>query len=519
MSEFNLLDEKWISVLGVNGVTREVSLKEVFTDADEIISLANELPTLDIAIMRLLLAIMHSAAAHDAKDYTSAMELWRSLWVNGLPAERITAYLEQWRERFWLFDDKRPFGQVAEMKTGTEYKAGKLLGTMSESNNKPRLFPTRTGEEKTAVSYSEAARWLLYVNAYDDNSGKPSTRGAGLPSIGAGWLGQLGLVYAVGANLRETLLLNFFLLDREGNPWERGTPFWEAEIQRTGERTGINPPRSQAELLTLQSRRLSLKRENGEVTGYRLLGGDFFPKENAWVEQMTFWRKSSDKVNYVPKRHDPAKQLWRDFTSLTSTDNENERPGVVSWLAKIEYELELNLQFSYATASVVYGDKDFMVVGLAADSLSFNYALITNIGEEFLSVIGELLSKTDAAVKEVGKFELDLAEASGDRRDNKGYSSSSMKGKENAAKQEAYFRLDIPFREWLADTDPVSDDITEITDAWLGTAKDILLKLGDELVTRAGSTAFIGNGTKNSPNSHNFFVSKIRKILKEEANL
>ena len=60
------------------------------------------------------------------------------------------------------------------------------------SSNKTRLFPPRTGEDKTEVSYGEAARWLLYVNGYDDTSAKPKGKIC-LPQVRVG-LEKLGLI-------------------------------------------------------------------------------------------------------------------------------------------------------------------------------------------------------------------------------------------------------------------------------------------------------------------------------------
>lgn len=57
--EFNLLDEPWIIVKTKANETKTWSILELFEHAHEAQELAGELPTQDIAIMRLLLAIMH----------------------------------------------------------------------------------------------------------------------------------------------------------------------------------------------------------------------------------------------------------------------------------------------------------------------------------------------------------------------------------------------------------------------------------------------------------------------------
>lgn len=130
-----------------------------------------------------------------------------------------------------------------------------------------------------------------------------------------GWLGKLGLITAKGKTLFETLMLNLVLLKEDYEPWEPNVPAWELPKAREGERVEITIPDNPAALLTLQSRRLLLERNNDKVTGYRLLGGDFFSRENAFNETMTVWKsvmeRGTSTGQYQPKRHDSSKQMWR----------------------------------------------------------------------------------------------------------------------------------------------------------------------------------------------------------------
>ncbi len=57
--EFNLLEEPWVRVLLEDYTVREVSLKDALLNAEQYIDLAGEVPTQDIAVLRLLLAILH----------------------------------------------------------------------------------------------------------------------------------------------------------------------------------------------------------------------------------------------------------------------------------------------------------------------------------------------------------------------------------------------------------------------------------------------------------------------------
>lgn len=185
--EFNLLTEPWIRVRLRDNTVREVSLTEALVSAQDYADLAGEMPTQNAAVLRLLLAVLFTVFSRvDTKGESrplmqsdDALERWSALWQLGhFPAEPVRDYLEQWKDRFWLFHPTHPFWQVPQAKIGTEYGAAKLNGEMSESSNKLRLFPLYAGQSKEQLSYPQAARWLLCVNGYDDTSAKPKGKGS-----------------------------------------------------------------------------------------------------------------------------------------------------------------------------------------------------------------------------------------------------------------------------------------------------------------------------------------------------
>ncbi|MFQ9792821.1 MAG: type I-E CRISPR-associated protein Cse1/CasA [Acutalibacteraceae bacterium] len=424
--EFNLLDEPWIKVMKRDGTIDEVSILTVFEQAHLYTDLAGELATQNVAVLRLLLAVLHTVFSRvdehreDApiEETDDALERWGALWnANCFPIEPIKAYLHTQHEKFWLFHPERPFGQALSAAKGTEYSAAKLIGELSESSNKIRLFPPRTGKDKTEISYAESARWLLYVNGYDDTSAKP--KGKNLPSPGAGWLGKLGLITAKGKTLFETLMLNLVLLKEDYEPWEPNVPAWELPKAREGERVEITIPDNPAALLTLQSRRLLLERNNDKVTGYRLLGGDFFSRENAFNETMTVWKsvmeRGTSTGQYQPKRHDSSKQMWRDFASIVEQNDTKHLPGIVTWMNQLQKAklLDKHQMVCFSIASVQYGDKDFFVTDEFSDSLTFYAELLTDAGEIWRTLALNEIQRCDQIANIVGRLARDLVKSAG----------------------------------------------------------------------------------------------------------
>lgn len=496
--EFNLIHEPWIMVMGKEGKTREVSLTELYENAHTYRCLAGELPTQDIAILRLLLAVLHAVfARYDEHGNYSPLEMpgaaldrWKLLWEKGaFPTPVLQKYLSHYEDKFYLFHPVHPFYQIPEIGRATTYTAAKLNGELSESSNKIRLFPQRAGDSKQALRYPEAARWLLHVNGYDDTASKPTKKG--LPSPGAGWLGKLGIIAAMGNNLFETLLLNLVLLKDGGDElWGAENPLWESEGVKRDERTEVVMPDNLSQLYTLQSRRLSLKREGELVIGYDLVGGDFFPKENALFEQMTMWRnaakRETDPPEYTPRRHDPARQMWRDFSVLLGYGRRHHSPGLIQWLSRLASEQIIpRTHYQFQTVSVKYGDKDFFVDDVFSDNLDFSVELLTKLGDSWVQRIIEEIEMTDKLVFQVAQLAQNLAKASGD---------SNGDAPKNSAKEQAYYRVDQPFRQWLAGIEPKKDEDKkdELCNEWWNQAQSLIRQLGRELISQAGPQAFSG---------------------------
>ena len=501
--EFNLLDEKWIRVRKEDCTVEELSLKEVFCHAHTCADLAGETPAQDVAMLRLLLAILHcvfsrvdeEGAESPLEEKSEVYPRWKALWDMGyFPKRPIAEYLEKWRDRFWLFHETRPFWQVPQAAAGTEYDVSKLNGEISESSNKLRLFSNRGGKEKLSLTYGEAARWLLYINGYDDTSAKPKKKG--LESPGAGWLGKLGIIIAAGQNLFETLLLNFTLLADGSSLWDaQNLAIWERETAPWEERTPIGCPDNQAALLTLQSRRLLLHRNTDKaIDGLCLLGGDFFSKEAALTEQMTVWGRTSDKKNvtYQPKRHRPGTQMWREFGAVFCAAEGSHLPGVVTWkryLSKKKKKTERPYCI-FKIISVQYGDKDFFVNDSFDDSLTFAAGMLGDFDEDANTVWGirvkEEVEKCEKLSRIVGDFAKDLLIAQGGSTER----SSAFQD----AKEECFARLDLPFRNWLYSIDPESRD-KEMEDtilSWQEEAKKLVLELGKRMFENTDISAFVG---------------------------
>lgn len=542
---FNLVDEPWIRVLETDGAVQEVSLRDALLRAHTFSDLGGELQTQNIAVLRLLLAVLHTVFSRvdetgvpaPLTDPNDALSRWIALWSRGsLPEEPLVQYLNEWHERFWLFHPTRPFGQSQAAREGTKCKAAKLIGEISQSENKPRLFSSRAGWGKERISYAEAARWLVYLNGFDDAALKPHIpKEEREAKITPAWLGQLGLVYARGDNLFETLLLNLTLLRPDGTLWGENRPAWEQKTPRSEELRTIPLPDNQAELLTLQSRLIWLMREDSQVTEYGILCGDSFSPQNALSEQMTAWtkvEKKNEPLYYIPRPHEPGRQMWRDFSNLFALNRSKSAdcaPGIVWWVARLQKHRCLSkkryVQFA-AVCNRYDSSQKSAVTDALGDMLTMHTALLGELGTAWQNRIEAEIAKCEEAAKEIGLLasRIDVAGGGDIGSAGKKKQNDRQKRVKQIAQEKWYEQIDEPFRRWLYAIEPENHAVDEKKMAeWTANARRLALHTGWTYMENAGTDALFGKtvvedqktGKKQiyaAPRAYSWFRKRIYEI-------
>ncbi len=353
---YNLLHEKWILATDFENKVLDLSMLEVFKNAHNLKNLAGELPTQDVAILRLLLAVLHTVfyryspngEEKELDNQYEAIERWRQIWEAGeFSYSLIEKYLISWEDRFYLFHDKFPFMQVTSDKgfwtrEGKEIAASKkaldyFVGEIAQSGNKSNLFLSR--RLKSELPCNEAARWLIHMNGFDlSPSGAPSE--GQIKGYGSAWLANLGLVCLQGDTLFETLMLNLVLGPEDEDSYIEEKPLWEDERQIDGsslETINVPLPKTLNKLYSMPFRYLELipNEEKDSITEVMIWSGCKFADENQFIEPMTIWRKV--KENSKPKLHLPEKRIWQDFGALLVKHQKGtRRPRVLDWIQALK---------------------------------------------------------------------------------------------------------------------------------------------------------------------------------------
>jgi CRISPR system Cascade subunit CasA len=531
MTSFDVRTDPWILCRGFDGEVREYSMLDVFRSAHELESIVGEVATQEFAILRLLLAVLHSAVPRDAE---SPIEAWENLWEETtLPVEAIEAYLadETRAHRFDLFDPIAPFYQVASLNTQKGDVSG-LERLIADVPNGEQYFTTRRGRGVESVSFAEAARWLVHVHAYDTSGiksgpiGDPRAKGGRGYPLGAGWCGEIGGLQLTGASLRETLLLNLVLGGRADFA-ERGLPVWDRAPHTAGPEQPVagspadeNGRRSTgiSDLFTWQGRRVRLERSGERVVGVVLAYGDVLRPQNMHVEEpMTAWRYSepqSKKVGatvMMPAQHDADRLFWQGLASLLPHAVEGATgltAGILEWAGRLTAAnvLDRTRRYGLQARGIAYGTHSSVIDEIVADAVVVHPDLFPGGNREVAAAAVDMANTTEAAVRVLTSLAGDLAVAAG----------GDAEGPRGRARREAYHDLDAPFRRWLADLDAAA--LPDARVAWHRSVRRILERVGDELLAATGPAEWIGRprpttGHASSSEAREWFRRSLRKTL------
>lgn len=559
MGRFNLLEEPWILVITDDqGSVEEVSMIQLFQNVQSYRHLAGETQMQNFAVLRLLLAVLHTVFSRfnaegrpypylllderyrqlkeldedDLDDYEDdLMDTWENLWNAKAFPQIVVDYLCSWKDRFYLFDDRHPFYQVTQeellrrpIKAGrgtnpTQIKPRTFNRTISESGNKISLFSPRyeADANKDRLTEAELARWLILYQGVV-GTGDKAVYGEFAGTNSKGWIYDLGGIALRGRNLFETLLLNLALVHPEEE--------YRATIQRPcWERTGdeiINdlllgyPVDNLAELYTNWSRAVYID-PNAK------LGDDFcintvklpeLEHRDNFLELMTLWRyrtQGPNKDSRTPQKHQTGASFWRSFGTIFLTKETNDkRPAIIDWFYRVA-------EVTDRTHAVIesYGMESdgnatsWVPVDEYFDTLDISEFVLTDVREDgwVVRIDGEVekvKEVVDTVLRRFVNQVQDIRNVSGD-------------GFTNKAIQRAYFEIDLPFRNWLSSLE-VNQDKDERIREWRVTLRAIVQKQAESLVRSASYRDYKGvlepgKPVKNIATAYNDFHYWLNRTL------
>lgn len=351
--DFCLLDEPWLPVRFADGRIADVGLLEVFERSNEIVALAETAPPSLVAQYRLLLAITHRALSLARGNWTTKD---RARWYReGLPIAEINAYLEQWRERFWLFHPEYPFMQVAALaaaeETREKCKPWTQIALASANGNTPVVFDHAHDNAPRSISEAQAINTLLGFLQFTPGGLVKTLRDADK----AGALVNTAAVIPVGNTLSRTLCL--CLHPAPTGHGDDDLPAWERETltvaQLRGDpvlATGVN------DRYTRQSRAVLLLREaDNKIRWLRFAAGLALGEDANVPDPMASFRAGANGL--VRVTFTEGRAFWRDLPALVPNPTGESQSAAV-----LNYAIALHQVDSF---DAVY--QPLLVAGLASD--------------------------------------------------------------------------------------------------------------------------------------------------------
>ena len=555
MSRFNLLEENWIRVLE-EGEMKEVSLITLFENAEKYRCLAGEMATQDFAMLRFLLAVLHTVFSRvnadgeaydfleidekfrqkeavsedDEEEYNDAlMETWKTLWQRGKFPSVVRKYLEAWKDHFYLLDEKYPFYQVTKEEILSRLKDGKnpssisgknLNRNISESDNKVALFSPMTIEYKSKMKEGEFARWLIMLQGYIGLSDKAIV-GEEKYKASKGWLFDIGGIFLNGDTLFETLMLNLKVAVKAvGDILPIQRPCWEYSGAENIDRSFLGIADNLAELYTNWSRASLLDpaidfSKDIKLDIVKLPELDHRMME---IEPMTLWKYNDSGENknfYTPRKYRPGQALWRSFGLITvpsDVSEDSREPGIITWLSKIEkYIQNPRVRISAVGMQDDGNATSWVPVNEMIDELALHEIVLFEKGKEgWVIRIKEIVEDTKEVIGFIYKgFLKDV------------YDIRNTKKSVEEELEQAYFALDKPFRDWLSGIDSLSskeEKMKQWKETLLYAMKDRALDKVNEYSKRDIKGIYEENakGVKNIFTAYESFLFRLKKKLNQE---
>lgn len=560
MGKFNLLNESWISVITDDeGNSKEVSLKELFLNAHIYKDLAGDTKTQDFALMRVLLAVVYTVFTRfdangkayeyfDLKNFVpvnyvkederdeyieSLKDTWCDLWHLGKFPDIIIDYLENWEDRFYLFDEKYPFFQVtlSDISEGkiSKSKASEIAGKninrlISESENKIALFSPKYsfGDNKEKLRESEIARWLITFQGYCGLSDKVIF-GNDKYKASKGWLFDIGGIFMKGDNLFKTLMLNF-AIDYSGHCIENvQRPCWECESSDIIDSYFYPMEDNISDLYTAWSRAVYINPEIDLEKPFvcNVVKLPEIEHEENFLEPMTIWKnnKIGKKEFFTPKKHQLYKSMWRSFGLITidDTGNGKRKPGIIDWFNKLKEMNILDSLNDIELCAVSMQDDgnatSWVPTDEIIDNLFIDKFVLSDLSKNgWIDTINSVVEITKKVVEFIyKKYIVDIKQIRN--------ISSDLFVSEKV--EELYFVIDGNFRNWISNI-KFEDEKNFKMKQWEMTLRKLVLAKAEEMLYCGCPKDYLGiiigektskKEIKNIATAYNSFLSFLNREL------
>ena len=544
MSEFNLIDEPWISVVtDYKGTTKLVGLREFFQNCHNYLDLAGEMPTQNFSVMRFLLAILHTVFSRfdangnpyefikvndkmlqlepilkedESKYRRKLMETWENLWKAGKFPEIVIDYLVCWHDRFYLFDDDYPFYQVKEDFAGkcqlynqtretdkvSQMSFKTINRTISETGKNTAIFSMVNDENnpfRDELTNAQLTRWIIYFMGYTTTPDKTKIKSfEEIKNIEKydghkGWLYSIGGLHYKTDNLFKSLLLNLVLVHPSKKfPTAIQNPAWEYSPEENIKfYLNCSKIDNLARLYTDYSRAIRISKTENEYGRYlEVIQLPILDKKDSFLECMTIWKNiGKDDDVFVPMENNPYESLWRNFGMIYNKKtslNKYKTPYIIDWMDKISGFINNTKVKLIGLGIKSDSTSSNSMKNEMYDELIVNYEISNNSSDKsWISRIDDAIGKTKRFL-EVNYFNFANELIKIQKSQNK-----KFKNETTIYLESMYYKIDQPFRDWLSSID-YSENKDEKIEEWFKIFQKIVMEEIDKICSELSDKYYIG---------------------------
>lgn len=303
---FSLLTEPWIPLVSTSGIRTTASITDALLTPSHWRGIDSTNPVECLALHRLLLAICHRAIGPGTTDQRGALlDCW--------PTQQIQTYLQQWADRFDLFDPARPFLQVAALRQTTlPTRPWTLLCPDRASGSNRLLWDHSIDDKPEPITPAAAARALVAHLQFTPGGLVKALRTAAARGPACGLL----VIVPVGNTLQETI--SYSLVEQSTADHQRDLAAWEINPPTIESITTPRPvvPSGPAQRYSALSRALLL--EHGPEVAYLRYAEGLSLDESPIPDPMA--AMVTGKKGPMPLVLREARAMWRDAHALMGAE-------------------------------------------------------------------------------------------------------------------------------------------------------------------------------------------------------
>lgn len=517
--EGDLVQDGWLSAVGLEGEVRDLGLLRVLTDSHTVRRLNVPVATMTPALLRQLLL----PVVVDALGVPRSRPEWGERFTRGRfsPEEikQLTGYLtDRYHCRFRLFGRERLFGQVAGLTalSGDAKPSTLLVPSIASGNNVP-LFSALSEADHLDLTSAQAALWLVHAQCWDTAAIKTGAVGDAQAKAGkttgnpTGPLGQLGVIVPTGRTLYETLLLNTPILPDGLDEADRPQWAWDERPASLGWKPptvpewSMRPAGGLLDLLTFQSRRVRLIAEETEqgmrVRHVVVCAGDRLV-HTPETEPHTAWNHSAKpkpgQPPRRPRRHVSGRAAWQGLGALLALALPAEGDGAYTsvLLRQIgdlrgDEVLPADYPLGVETTALEYGNQSAVVENAIADTLPLPVVSLVATDVWLRAALLECADQADQTGRALDSLHASLRRAAG------GEALPRDKGERPSVR--FLHTVDTSMRRLLAGLRTIGEDydlLERAQQAWELTLFQAAVREADMLLAAMPARAVVGRTEK-----------------------